>query len=318
MTEVARLIDLDGREVHEWSYPQGETWHYAEMLPNGNLVAIVKEVEDQYPGMIVELDWDSSIVWKADVAAHHDFDRLANGNTLIVCREYVEDDDLRPGKIKSDVIIELTPDNETVWEWHADRHVRQIAELVPVTFPLEHYDWGHMNTVESLPDGPAAEKDARFKAGNVIFSCRNIDTIGVIDKETKEVVWAWGPGELDKQHMPTMLPSGRILVYDNGCEAKRTRVLEVDPLTDEIVWQYEADPPESFFSSSRGANQRLPNGNTFITDSNSGRLFEVTADGEIVWEFFTPDTHNDGKLQPLYRAMRYPSDLVERLVAERS
>ena len=70
-TEVAHLIDIDGREVHRWSYPQGQTWHYAEMLPNGHLIAIIKDV------MILELDWDSKMVWKAEITAHHDFDRLA-------------------------------------------------------------------------------------------------------------------------------------------------------------------------------------------------------------------------------------------------
>lgn len=66
-TEVAHLIDLDGREVHRWAYPQGKTWHYAEMLPNGNLVAIIKDI------MILELDWDSKLVWKRRMRAHHDF-----------------------------------------------------------------------------------------------------------------------------------------------------------------------------------------------------------------------------------------------------
>ena len=316
MTEVAHLIDREGNDVHSWAYPQGEMWHYAEMLPNGHLVVIIKELEDEYPGMIMELDWDGSLKWKADVAAHHDFCRLANGNTLVVCRDYVENEAVRPGVIKSDRIIELTPDNETVWDWRGDRGVMEMAELVALEFPLAERDALHTNTVESLPDGPAARRDARFKAGNVMFSCRHINTIGVIDKETRKVVWAWGPGIVSKQHMPTMLDSGHILIYDNGNDAKRSRIVELDPVTEEIVWQYVADPPSAFFSSSRGASERLPNGNTFITDSNSARLFEVTPDGETVWEFLGPDVTAAGRRMPLYRALRYPRELVERLLAE--
>jgi len=312
-TERAHLIDIEGHEVHRWAYPQGETWHYAEMLPNGHLVAIVKEWEDEFPGVIFELDWDSRLVWKADVAAHHDLQRLDNGNTLVVCREYVENPDLGPKRYKSDCILEITPDNDHAWEWHADRHIKEIASFVPVPFPLPDYDWGHMNTVESIPETPAG-KDSRFRPGNVILSCRNIDTIGVIDRDTDKVVWAYGPGVLDKQHMPTMLPGGTILIFDNGTSAGRSRILELDPLTEEIVWEYQADPPESFFSSSRGASERLPNGNTFITDSNSGRLFEVTPEGETVWEFFTPDYGQNGKRQPLYRALRYSKEDVEGLL----
>jgi len=117
--------------------------------------------------------------------------------------------------------VELTPENGTVWAWPSHEHVKQIAEMVSVTFPFEHRDWGHTNTVESLPDGPTAKKDSRFKAGNILFSCRTIDTIDVIDRRSGDVVWAWGPGVIDKQHMPAMLPSGNILVYDNGWESKR-------------------------------------------------------------------------------------------------
>ena len=315
MTEVAHLIDLNGSEVHQWSYTQGQTWHYAEMLPNGNLVAIIKESEGDFSGRIIELDWNSGLVWQADVAAHHDFERLSNGHTLVLCREYVENEKIREGTIKSDRIIELTRGKEIVWDWHADEHVGEMAEIVPIDFPVEKRDWAHTNTVESLPDGPTARRDNRFAAGNILFSCRQIDTIGVIEKETGQVVWAWGPGVIDKQHMPTMLPNGNILVYDNGCAHKRTRILELDPLADHIVWHYQADPPESFYSPSRGSNQRLPNGNTFIAESDSGRLFEVTPAGEIVWEFLNPDFTESGRRMPLYRAIRYPRQQVEELKA---
>ena len=315
LTEVAHLIDMDGNDAHQWAYPQGETWHYAEMLPNGHLVAIIKETEDQYPGMILELDWESHCVWQADVAAHHDFDRLANGNTVVVCRDYVENDRIRERGVKSDSILELTPDNEVVWEWHADEHVEEMRELVDMALPRPDFDWAHTNTVESLPQGPAAAKDPRFKAGNLMFSCRHIDTIGVIEKETGRVVWAWGPGVIDKQHMPTMLDNGHILVYDNGTSRKFTRVLELDPVTEQIVWEYKADPPEDFFSPARGSNQRLPNGNTFIAESDFGRLFEVTPDGELVWEFRNPDLWRGDRRQPLYRALRYAPEAVEHLLA---
>lgn len=315
-SEAAHLIDIDGREVHRWSYRQGHTWHYAEMLPNGHLVAIIKESENQFPGRILELDFESRLVWKADVPAHHDFERLNNGNTLVVCREYITNELIRPGKLKSDFIIELTQDLKIVWEWHSDRHIREIAGLVPLQFPLADRDWGHMNTVESLPDTPAADKDSRFKAGNILFSCRNIDTIGLIDKQSGRVVWAWGPGVLDKQHMPTTLPNGHILIYDNGCKSRRTRIIELEPISKKIVWQYEAVPPESFYSPTRGSNQRLPNGNTFIAESDSGRLFEVTPNGEIVWEFLNPDLMADGKRMALYRAICYPRKLIDRLSAE--
>ncbi len=316
-TEVANLIDMAGNIVHRWSYPQGFTWHYAELLPNGHLGAIIKETEKKVDGMLIELDWEGNLVRRMDVPAHHDFERLSNGNTIVLCREYVVNDAVYPGDVKSDYYVELTPDDEVVWMWHIDEHALKLKKFVDVEFPRKNRDWAHTNTIEVLPDNPLSKDDPRFRAGNVLFSARNVDTIGVIDKETGEVVWAWGPGVLDKQHMPTMLDNGNILIYDNGTARRYTRIVELDPRTEEIVWEYKADPPESFFSPTRGSNQRLPNGNTFIADSDNGRLFEVTPEGEIVWEFLNPDLTKAGKRMPLYRSMRYSPEFVERFIESR-
>jgi hypothetical protein len=52
--------------------------------------------------------------------------------------------------------------------------------------------------------------------------------------------------------------------------------------------------------------QRLPNGNTLITESDNGRVFEVTRDGEVVWEFFMPTVSQKGGVlrSTIYRMTR--------------
>jgi len=52
-----------------------------------------------------------------------------------------------------------------------------------------------------------------------------------------------------------------------------------------IVWEYKGDEKNKFFSLASGSCQRLPNGNTLITESDRGRVFEVTPQGQIVWEY---------------------------------
>jgi hypothetical protein len=68
--------------------------------------------------------------------------------------------------------------------------------------------------------------------------------------------------------------------------------LEIDPVKNEIVWQYTGEDsggaPWSFRSTHISAARRLPNGNTFIDEGQSGRLFQVTKEGEIVWEYINP------------------------------
>ena len=54
------------------------------------------------------------------------------------------------------------------------------------------------------------------------------------------------------------------------------------------VWTYQSSPATNFYSAEISGAQRLPNGNTLITESDGGRLFEVTRRGEIVWNFVNP------------------------------
>lgn len=102
-------------------------------------------------------------------------------------------------------------------------------------------------------------------------------------------MWRTDPGAVSQQHHPTELPNGNILVFDNGVfrpghDVPYSRVIEIDR-AGKIAWEYHDPARESFFAPFMGAAQRLPNGNTLVTDSPAGRLFEVTADGLLVWEY---------------------------------
>ena len=72
----------------------------------------------------------------------------------------------------------------------------------------------------------------------------------------------------------------------------------------DLVWRYTADPPGSFYAPWLSGAQRLPNGGTLITDGTAGRIFEVTREGETVWEFVNPALGYDR----VYRAYRYAPD----------
>jgi hypothetical protein len=110
-----------------------------------------------------------------------------------------------------------------------------------------------------------------------------------------------------------MLANGNILVFDNGASRNHSRVIEFVPETQEIVWEYTGAPPDSFFSFNISGAQRLPNGNTLICEGRSGRMFEVTQECEIVWEFINPlvvDRVGQPSRQ-VFRAYRYAADSPE-------
>jgi hypothetical protein len=88
-----------------------------------------------------------------------------------------------------------------------------------------------------------------------------------------------------------------------------SRVIEFDPTTCEIVWEYRQETGEQkFFSHFISSAQRLPNGNTLIDEGANGRIFEVTPDKEIVWQYIAPK--DDEGRNEVYRAYRIPPEWV--------
>ena len=55
-----------------------------------------------------------------------------------------------------------------------------------------------------------------------------------------------------------------------------------------MIWAHPGPGDRPFSSETCGAVQRLPNGNTLIVETQFGRAFEVTREGETVWEFVSP------------------------------
>lgn len=204
--------------------------------------------------------------------------------------------------------------------------------------------------------------DDRFHPDNIIYDSRSSNYIAIIARHNGggynqgDIVWRVGPhytpgypehkldpiiGPHNAHMIPKTLPGGgNILVFDNGGVAgygallpglpgyhpntfrDYSRVVEFDPVTLRIVWEYKNQYPfvdedgflnRNFYSRFISSAQRLPNGNTLITDGGYGRIFEVTVDGEIVWEFINP-TESAGGGPPLpsiasnavYRAYRVP------------
>ena len=131
-----------------------------------------------------------------------------------------------------------------------------------------------------------------------MLSMRELNAIGTLDLETERFSWAM-QGPWLGQHDPDLLPSGDILLFDNFGHYGSggvTRLLEFDPSDLQIVWSYDGSEEQPFWSNVRGDQQRLPNGNTVITESEGGRIFEINRDGEIVWEFVNPVRSDDGAL----------------------
>jgi hypothetical protein len=338
------IVDMKGNVVHSWEVGTER----ARLLENGNIVVMKgnRIVEYDWDGEVV---WECEVPggpyedmsYPSPGIIHHDLQRLSNGNTIFIYHEEVPEeykknikDPVRKStQVIGDCILEVNKEKEIVWQWHTHQGLDLNEDSSLRARERRHYDWTHTNTVSVLPENKWYDQGHKeFKPGNVVICARQLDEIYIIDRDTKEVVWKYRGeylGGISRAHEPYMIEkglpgAGNIIMFDNGTdrkmhnrdgkgeEAQITVVLEINPVTKQIVWMYQDG--ENFYSAIQGTQQRLPNGNTFICESTKGRLLEVTYAGEIVWEYVMPpfpgsdEEHGFGT-----RPQRYPYDYCPQL-----
>jgi hypothetical protein len=323
----AVLMDAHGRILHRWRYPlrrlwpelakepameKLEYWRRAYLYPNGDLLGI-------YEGLgLVKLDARSRVLWAHRGGTHHDLSVLADGTIYTLDREGKIIPRINPTEgVLEDFVTVLDPDGRvrrriSLLEcFERSPYARLLRRMPPSG------DIFHTNTLEVL-DGRFADRDPAFRKGNLLVSVLKLDTLAVVDPERRTVVWA-RTGGWRRQHQPTFLDDGHLLLFDNtGAGPGRSRVEELDPRTGKVVWQYGGTPGADLFSKTLGSCQRLPNGNTLITESENGRALEVTRDHRVVWEFYNP--HRAGErgelVAVLFEMLRLPADFPFRGLIE--
>ena len=324
------LMDMSGNMLHTWSLNSNSkpVWaQHVELCPNGDILALIPN------SPLMRVDWDSNLKWAVPASPHHDIAVAENGDIYVLTRKpEVVFRNCLPVPVINDYITILSANGRlkkqisifnlaekwipfskvsTIYRWMLKF---STLKMVIDKKKQDKHSFGrgsvpdilHANTVEIM----TRDIEGFCAKGDLLISIRQLDLVAIVNVNTLKITWAWGPGQVARQHHPTLLDNGNLLIFDNGRERAYSRIVEMNPISRQIVWQYKADKPEAFFSMLRGANQRLPNGNTLITESDKGRVFEVTPQGQIVWEFYNPETSvEDGKKQRavIYRMMRITS-----------
>lgn len=324
--ETLLELDWEGRIVWQWGKmaPSGkasQAWDQAR-LPSGNtLVLSIRRHAPRHLGglriddqAIYEVAPDGQIIWSWLASDH--FEQLGFDAEKIAFL-------LRKGMPGRPSFLE-------------------INNMDPLGIN-RHYDAG----------------DARFAPENIMIDSRCGNVVAIIEKSTGKIAWRLGPefppahdyskktfsgriprplDSISGQHDAHMIPrdlqgAGNLLLFDNKGAAgvppfyseflTGSRVIEIDPLTNEIVWQYDASSSGrdywTFHSCFISSARRLPNGNTLICEGMYGRIFQVMKTGEIVWEFINPHygpfvTHGvptgGMKSNWIFRAQPVPHDWV--------
>jgi hypothetical protein len=321
----AVLVGMDGQVVHEWQLPFSAVWdpsspivdpqpdeyiywRKAHVLPNGDLLAVYVAAGDSPWGYgLVRIDKDSKLVWKYLGQTHHDLEVGDDGRIYALTHEIR--DNAYPGFPQlavpriDDFVVVLSPDGEELEKVSVTEALinSPYARLLTRVVWYTKGDYLHTNGIDVIEAGEAAalRLGPFVKPGQVLLSLREIDTVALLDLDQERIVWAVR-GPWLAQHDPDVLANGNILLFDNlgrfvgpdGADAEggggRSRVIEFDPATMAIAWQYAGTAEEPFESDVRASQQRLANGNTLITEETGGRILEVAPDHEIVWELVNP------------------------------
>jgi hypothetical protein len=278
-------------------------------------------------GAMIQLDPTSGKIVKEyrDPWAHHDQNQLDDGNILYATlgeltpeqaatvQGGVPGSEAPGGKIYGDCIRLVDPgwsscdssssaDFETgsrkgaklLWSW------RVIDHLDPAKFPLHsHYAREHYPLINSI---------SFAQSGDIIASMRSNSTVVIISRQTGDIVWNVTSPVVNQQHFahelsfsssPSSSSDGNILVFDNGAfrpgvSIQFSRAIIISRATKQVIWEYKdrSTGGIGFYSPFMGSAQRLANGNVFICEAATGRLFEVDSAGEMTWEFVVPQLND--------------------------
>lgn len=316
----ARLMDMRGNVRYRWAldarraWPDlkedpdnrdfDKFWRRARLLPDGGLLVVW-----EYFG-IARIDSASRLRWAVLCGAHHDLDLDRDGTVYVLTRRKGVLPDVNPASpVFEDFVTVLTPEGRIVRSVSLLRAFERSDYAATLAAMPREGDLLHANSIQVL-DGSLAPRGRAFRRGNLLISLRALNVVAILDPDEERIVWALS-GQWRAQHSARLLESGRLLLFDNFRRLGQSRAVEIDPLTQEVVWRYGEAEAERFFSEASGMTQRLPNGNTLITASDEGRAIEVTPDRTIVWAYESPFHAGERKelVATLHQMERLPPDL---------
>lgn len=281
-----------------YSTEDAELHHDAELLPNGNVLAMV---------------WEKLPKEEAKSAGSAaDMDLYLEG------------------------LIEVNPaTDEIVWEWHAWDHLVQDFDPAMANYGTigDHPRRIDLNYVQHEKGDIMHANGISYDPVNdlIYISVNFYNEVWVIDHSTTteeaksntggnigvggDLVYRFGNPEayqnlqgsalFYRNHYPNLLQADRMLIFSNGSEQSTVYDLQLPtPFTlqnntdnePQVNWSF-TDP--DLFSPKVSGAVELENGNILITEGDYG-LWEVTRDGRVVWKF-----HAEGFF---WRAYHYPKD----------
>lgn len=339
---------LTGEEMPDSNLPFRFT--ESHMYPNGDLlgIAIITTIftHGMYDyGVLVMLDKDSNILWSKYGKYNHEAEMLKDGSVNVLESKLIDDfkgfNYTKEGSEVAfiDTIINTFERDGTisrkfsVYESFMKSEFRHYINVLSFASKFtthdgkEIYDPFHVNdsfTITKDVGWPFAEKD------DILISLRNQDLVALIRPSEEKVVWA-RRGPWKSQHNLQVTDDGFIRLFDNDgnfivytdheenkvVSSNRSRVIEYNPVTDDINLIYKDVEDRSLYSSFRSGHFELDGEMGYIIQSgHSGRVIQVDNEGEIIWELrgLSDRDKNDLSNYSVMKSMQvYGNDYAEFL-----
>jgi hypothetical protein len=332
LRHFAKILDMDGRALHEWNVDWFRIWpdashlpeevvprsrpgafiHGATVLGNGDLIFNFSTL-----GM-VRLNRDSEVVWRLPYRTHHSLfmDEVGNLWTCGAKKRHEERDPgfpFRKPPFDEYTLLAVSAQGKILHEWSIPDILRKnnLIGLYEIAWTASDLDPNfcddrlHLNDVEPFP---AAIEEGFFKRGDVIVSLRNINTVFVFNRETEKIKYI-STGRFVRQHDADFIDGNTYSVFDNGTAWRGSRIQVESATADSVRTAYSGSLAQPFFSRALGKHQWLPNGNLLVTDAMNGRGVEVDKDGKIVWEY--RNYVSEGVLGAVMEVTRLPEHYAE-------
>ena len=306
-------FDWDGKLIWEFTYSSNQylSHHDIAPLPNGNILMLVVEKKSLdecisagfnpeqlrdgqlYPDSIVEVQptypQGGKIVWQWHVWDHliQDFDRTkANYGDVAKHPELIDVDCNGRG-----ISAFWNHMNSISYNAKLDQILLSVRGCNEIWI-IDHST--NQNEAKSHSGG------RQGKGGDLIYRWGNPAAYKLGNMQNKQLIQ-----QHDAQWIPDGYPgAGHITIFNNGYERGYSSIEEIIPPIDasghyllevgkpygpeKPTWHYEAKKRTDFFSTEISGAHRLPNGNSLICAGVLGNLFEVTPQGETVWQYINP------------------------------
>jgi hypothetical protein len=324
--------DPDAR-VCDFNSPLRTDIHGAHVTPQGELV-----FNYEYCGS-VKLDQCLGLIWKINKPTHHSLvPAEAGGYWLLGRYEWLasEEPDRFPPfstpatdkNMQEDTFLRVSEDGEVLEEVSIPELLRENNLEALLTANGKYFklhavvnnELVHANKVAELPS-EIADSYPLFAAGDLAISMRKLNLIIVLDPITKKVKWHQ-TGPWLRQHDPEFRPDGRISIFNNNVYRTAydidktvlstpytTNIIAVDPVSRETEVIFGEKPGQEMLSVIRGQHELLENDGILITEFDAGRVLEVDADGQVIWEYV--NRYDDEFVGEITDSAIYPADYFQ-------